>query len=179
MRTVARRYAKALVDFAEGAKIEFNELMDVFKAIVNFFNDNRSLRKYFENPFISKTEKISFARELFNSLKIPNYMHNFLLLLVENRRVSLIDLIYEETLKEVNLRRNIAKGILKVAVDVDDGTVERLREVFKQKLGKDVIFDVIVDPSIIGGVVVELEGKVFDGSVVRNLERMKEKMIEG
>jgi len=91
----------------------------------------------------------------------------------------LIDLIYEETLKEVNLRRNIAKGILKVAVDVDDGTVERLREVFKQKLGKDVIFDVIVDPSIIGGVVVELEGKVFDGSVVRNLERMKEKMIEG
>ncbi|MGC9034062.1 MAG: F0F1 ATP synthase subunit delta, partial [Thermosulfidibacteraceae bacterium] len=67
----------------------------------------------------------------------------------------------------------------KLATEVDRDMVESIRKVFEEKLNKEVLFNVVVDPSIIGGVVVEIGGYVFDGSIMKSLEQLREKMIEG
>jgi F-type H+-transporting ATPase subunit delta len=49
----------------------------------------------------------------------------------------------------------------------------RINEVFEHQTGKRVIADSSVDPDLLGGVVVEIAGRVFDGSLRTRLERLE------
>ena len=57
--------------------------------------------------------------------------------------------------------------------------VDRLREVLHQISGKEVVLQHETDPGLIGGVLVEFEGKVYDGSVRTQLEKMKQRIARG
>ena len=54
--------------------------------------------------------------------------------------------------------------------------VERLREQLRGISGKEVVLQQETDPSLLGGLLVELEGKVYDGSVRTQLEKMKQRI---
>jgi F-type H+-transporting ATPase subunit delta len=62
---------------------------------------------------------------------------------------------------------------------LDTAMVERLREVLHGISGKEVVLHQETDPRLIGGVVVELGGKIYDGSVRTQLEKMKERITRG
>jgi F-type H+-transporting ATPase subunit delta len=54
--------------------------------------------------------------------------------------------------------------------------LERLTAVFSSLVGKRVVPELVIDDSLIAGVVVEVEGRVFDGSVRSSLQRLGERM---
>ena len=57
--------------------------------------------------------------------------------------------------------------------------VDRLREVLRGISGKEIVLQQETDPSLIGGVLIELEGKVYDGSVRTQLEKLKQRIVRG
>jgi F-type H+-transporting ATPase subunit delta len=62
------------------------------------------------------------------------------------------------------------------AMDLDQAQVERISGVFKQVVKKEVDLDVSVDPSLIGGLIAEVEGMVYDGSVKTQIARLKQSL---
>jgi F-type H+-transporting ATPase subunit delta len=62
---------------------------------------------------------------------------------------------------------------------LDPATVERLRARLRAISRKDVVLQQQTDPSLLGGLLVELEGKVYDGSVRTQLEKMKQRIARG
>ena len=61
------------------------------------------------------------------------------------------------------------KGKLYTPAAPKDGQLELIRSSFAQRLGGEVQLEVIVDPSLIGGVRVEIDGRVYDGSIQNRL----------
>ena len=61
------------------------------------------------------------------------------------------------------------KGKLYTPAAPKDGQLELIRSSFAQRLGGEVQLEVIVDPSLIGGVCVEIDGRVYDGSIQNRL----------
>ena len=57
--------------------------------------------------------------------------------------------------------------------------LDRLREVLHGISGKEIVLQQEIDPGLIGGVLVEFEGKVYDGSVRTQLEKMKQRIARG
>jgi F-type H+-transporting ATPase subunit delta len=57
--------------------------------------------------------------------------------------------------------------------------VERLREVLRGIAGKEIVLQQETDPSLIGGVLIELEGRIYDGSVRTQLEKLKQRIARG
>jgi F-type H+-transporting ATPase subunit delta len=57
--------------------------------------------------------------------------------------------------------------------------LERLRDALRQLSGKDVILQQQSDPALIAGLVLELEGKIYDGSVRTQLDKMKQRVVRG
>jgi F-type H+-transporting ATPase subunit delta len=57
--------------------------------------------------------------------------------------------------------------------------VEGVRERLRGISGKDVVLQEATDPSLLGGLLIELEGKVYDGSVRTQLEKMKQRIARG
>ena len=76
---------------------------------------------------------------------------------------------------------NEQKGIVQVhmltAHDVDPATVDQVKAALRQKLGADVDIIPGTDPKLIGGVLVRVGDKVYDGSVARRLELLREQAV--
>ena len=62
---------------------------------------------------------------------------------------------------------------------LDTAFIERVRERLRGVSGKDVVLKQEIDPSLLGGITVELEGTVYDGSIRTQLEKMKQRIARG
>jgi len=76
--------------------------------------------------------------------------------------------------------RDVAAGRVRASVTtpaaLSAADLERLTAVLSGLVGKQVVPEVAIDDSLIAGVVVEVEGRVFDGSVRTSLQRLSERM---
>jgi F-type H+-transporting ATPase subunit delta len=100
------------------------------------------------------------------------------LLLERDRLMELAGIVscYRRLLNEAKGRveaRVVSSSTLETAV------VEQLRERLRGLAGKDVLLQQETDPSLLGGLLVELEGKVYDGSIRSQLEKMKQRIARG
>jgi len=71
-------------------------------------------------------------------------------------------------------RRDVAE--VRSAVPLDDGTVRRLADALGRALDKDLEVKVIVDPSVLGGIVAQVGDTIIDGSVRHRLDQLKESL---
>ena len=62
---------------------------------------------------------------------------------------------------------------------LESAMVEQLRARLHGISGKDVVLQQDTDPSLLGGLLIELEGKVYDGSIRTQLEKMKQRIARG
>jgi F-type H+-transporting ATPase subunit delta len=74
---------------------------------------------------------------------------------------------------------NAAKGRVEArvvgAAPLEPATFERVREMLRAMSGKDVVLQEETDPALLGGIMVELEDKIYDGTIRTQLEKMKER----
>ena len=64
------------------------------------------------------------------------------------------------------------------ASPLDDEAVERITTQLSKTLGKDVSLQVLVDPEILGGIVVRVGDTVYDGSVVNQLAQVRSRAVK-
>ena len=72
----------------------------------------------------------------------------------------------------------IRKATLVTARPPSERLLQRLKALVKQKTGDDVIIEVEVDPSLVGGFVFDIDEYLLDASVRRQLDLIKEQFIE-
>jgi F-type H+-transporting ATPase subunit delta len=74
--------------------------------------------------------------------------------------------------------RNVVRAEVTTAAPIDPKRTEAIRSGLAKLTGRTVNLAARVDPGIIGGVVARIGSTVYDGSVTRQLERMKERLVE-
>ena len=83
---------------------------------------------------------------------------------------AIIDRLVEHAAEE----RSEAVAVVRSAVPLDDGQRRRLAEALGRATGKRVSVKVVVDPSILGGIVAQVGDTVIDGSVRSRLDQLRE-----
>jgi F-type H+-transporting ATPase subunit delta len=104
---------------------------------------------------------------------------HFLLLLLERDRLAYLPSIAALYRRLLNEAQGRLEAKVVSAASLEPVTVDRLREVLHGISGKEIVMQQETDPALIGGVLVEFEGKVYDGSVRTQLERMKQRVMRG
>ena len=69
------------------------------------------------------------------------------------------------------------EGVIISALPLSSATQKRFCDRFTQLLGRPVAFDVRVDPSLMGGVMVEIDGKLWDGSLIGQLQEARRLLL--
>ena len=178
MRALAKRYAKALAMYCQEKGLDFDKVYSELVSLDNILKDNPKLFEYLTVPVVPLKEKMEIASEFISKIDLPQYVKNFFLVVVEKDRLRVFPLIVEEFRQLADEMLNQARGVLRVATEISDEELSEITKAFEEKLGKKVVLEVKIDPSIIGGAVAEIGGVVFDGSVVGALKQIKEKLIE-
>ena len=99
-------------------------------------------------------------------------------LLAEHDWLELISDLAEAFADRLREADRILPAEIVTAVPLNDGQRASLQSAIAKASGKSVTLSTRVDPSIIGGVVARVGSVVFDGSVTRQLERLKQKLSE-
>jgi F-type H+-transporting ATPase subunit delta len=99
--------------------------------------------------------------------------------LVEQGKARELTSIVDELVAFAAERRNAAVAEVRTAVPLSDKQRDDLAKALEHATGKTVQLKVVVDPSVVGGVVARVGDQVIDGSIRKRLELAKERMSEG
>ncbi|KQL46588.1 ATP synthase subunit delta [Brevibacillus choshinensis] len=165
---VGKRYARALFDVAsERGKID--QVEADLGAIVQAVEQNADLSKIMHHPHIAADAKIKLVDDLFKS-HVGEESYNFLCVLIQNGREVELAEIYSSFVKLANDARGVADAIVTSAKPLTSEEQAELAEKFGQTLNKKLRLTAVVDPAILGGIVIKIGDRLYDGSLKTKLE---------
>ena len=171
---VAKRYAQALFTTAKRHDV-ITSVEDDLAAIANLLKNDPSFRDFLFSPKVSRDDKTKIIEKLFSD-RVTILTMYLLRLLLTKRRETEIEGIREEY---ETLRRGNAKAVLVTfssAEELPDDQRKKLVEKTKKLTGRAVESSFIVEPALMGGVKIEYEDIMLDGTVRGNLEKLRERL---
>lgn len=175
---LSMRYAKALIEYAQEKGVE-DRLYQEFVTLSYCFRAQPGLRLALDNPVITLREKFSLLCTAANGNgKSSREFIRFITLVLKNRREGYLQFISLMYLDLYCKLKHIGVGKLITAVPVDKATVERIRSAAALILHSKMEVEVVVDPSIEGGFIFDINDYRMDASISTQLKRVKQQFID-
>ncbi len=175
--SLSRRYAKALFELAlEGQREE--EIGQEIEWFVTAYTTS-PLMKVLNNPALAVRGRKGIIFEVAKGLQVSPPIIHFLSLLLERDRLTFLPSIASRYRRLLDERKGRVEARVVTSGSLEKDMIERLSEVLQEISGKEVVLQEETDPRLIGGVVIQLEGKVYDGSVRTQLEGMRKRIERG
>jgi F-type H+-transporting ATPase subunit delta len=173
--TIARNYAETLLELARRAG-DLRGWGQAVDDVADAMQNDRTLRLFLESPRVSAAQKNGILGRAFEG-QLPPVFVRYLQALVTHRRQMLLPVIareYHDLVDQV-------EGRLHASVTVSEEPGDRERRVISKELsrayGREVVPHFVVNPAILGGVVVRVGDTVLDGSVRRRLGSLRSRML--
>jgi F-type H+-transporting ATPase subunit delta len=173
-RSAGIRYARALFDVAsKEADVEpVGQELARFAALVA---SHDALAKLFSNPAIPAPKKKAVVEQLIaRSGPMSPVVGKLLLLLAERDRLVLLPDITAGYQNRLMDHAKVVRAEIVTAVGLPADRVAALQQGLAQATGRQVQLESRIDPSIIGGAIARVGSMVYDGSVTRQLQKLKE-----
>jgi F-type H+-transporting ATPase subunit delta len=175
---ISRRYAKALVDLGAEQKM-VEQYGDELAQVSSTFAAQSALRLILESPTFPAEKKTAIMADLTEKMQLSGGMKSFLELLLAKDRIQYLAQIEGNYRQFADELSGILRARIISAAELDAGQCATIRASLEKQSGKKVELKVDLDPSLIGGVQVEIGGKVFDGSVKTQLKRIEDTLKKG
>jgi F-type H+-transporting ATPase subunit delta len=174
----AARYARALFDVARQERADLEGLHRQLADFVQLMASNATLARALTNPAVPVTKKRAVVDALLTRAPgMATTLGKMIRMLAERDRLGLlpqIALSFEARLMDY---RRVVRAEVVTAMELPPDRIAMLKDGLAQATGREVQLATRVDPSILGGAVARLGSTVFDGSVTRQLERLKETLL--
>lgn len=171
LNSIATPYAEALLQVAESRK-ETDTVAEQARAVLEIWNSSPELRQALASPVLEPDSKKAALAKLFDDQLTPSFQ-NLLKLLADRQRISMLDAVLIRFLELYRDLRNITLAKVTSATELSDAQKEQLNKKVQLIAGtKAVEFDLVVDPSLIGGFIVSMGSQVIDASLSGQVRRL-------
>ncbi|MFA6259890.1 MAG: ATP synthase F1 subunit delta [Bacteroidia bacterium] len=172
---VANRYAKALVDL-----LQQNNTLDAgFKDMREFHAlllKTDPLMNLLKSPIIHGHQKMAVLQAIFGKSFLKVTM-DFFALIIEKKREYYLQTIAEVFIEQYQLIKNIGTATVKSAIALDANTNDAIRKFIESFTGKQIEVTSVVDPKIIGGIIIHSDNKLYDASITGSLYKAKQELL--
>ncbi len=172
-KTISKVYSKALFELAQKEN-HLEETHIAFKNCCSLFNESPKLIQVLSSFLFPAEKRGSIAQEVLSSLNSPALIKNFIALLILKNRIHLYRNIQNEFQKLVDLSKNTVRGKVITTEPLTDSQRNDLSRAFSKKFNKQVILEPLLNKEILGGLVVEVQGLTFDGSLRTAMHNLNE-----
>jgi len=170
----ASRYAEALLEVAsEHGKLD--EIEEDLQAVVEAFRDEGA-EKLFMNPRLDSEEKKKMIEVL--SGTVAHEVLNFLNVVIDHHREAELADILKEYTSKANKERGIVEAFVTTVAPLTDEEKVALKERFGQALNKTVQLKEKVDRNVVGGILIRIGDRVYDGTIAGKLSRFKQSLAQ-
>nr|WCH57113.1 ATP synthase CF1 subunit delta [Hypnea musciformis] len=168
---IALPYAEALLECANKNNIIDNMNNDL-SSIQNLLAESADFRVFLNNPLMSKEAKKSVITKLLLN-QVNSFLLKFLLVLIERRRISLINLIIDKYFDLVYKLDSITIATVSTSVALTEPQQEALINKLKDMTSSHTVkLEMNIDTSLLGGLIIQIGSKVIDTSLAGKLKNM-------
>jgi F-type H+-transporting ATPase subunit delta len=176
MSVFAARYARALTDVVVEAHLNAAEIQSQLNDFAAAWRESAELREVFEDPSFPASQKVTILDRMNERLKMAPQARNFIAVLINHDRIHALDEVLREVRHEINARLGISEVAVTTARALDEEERRTLETQIAEMTKSRVSATFHEDPSLLGGVIVQVGSTVYDGSVRGRLSRLKEEL---
>jgi F-type H+-transporting ATPase subunit delta len=167
-------YAHALLEVSR-AEGHLAEIEDELFRFARTFEGSDELRAALTDPALPSERRVALVEDLLGgkALRTSSALASFI---VAAGRAGELPAIIDRFVELAAAEQRRAVAEVRTAIELTPEQTERLREALNRATGKDVEVKVVVDPSVLGGIVARVGDLVIDGSVRHRLEQLREQI---
>ena len=167
-------YAAALFEVAR-AEGTLDEVEDELFRFARSFESNDELRNALSDEMIPAARRQGILEDLLGGRANPTTVQ-LISMVVGSGRTRDLPAIVDRLVERAAQAKNLAVAEVRAAVPLSEDQQDRLKAAVANATGKDVTIKVVVDPSVIGGLVVTVGDTVIDGTVRTRLDQLKSRL---
>jgi F-type H+-transporting ATPase subunit delta len=176
-QAAARRYARALLDIAQG-KPDAAKLKDELRDAARLVASNAELARALNHPGLGLERRQRLLRAVFAGHG-SDLMQRLLMLLAEKDRLALLPEVAVAYARAWNEQHGVLLAQAVSAQALDEREQSQLKAALESATGRTVEVEAHVDAALVGGLVVTLGGRTYDGSVRAQLGMLRERLVGG
>lgn len=170
-------YAGAIFEYGEENKL-LNRLFEDFEQAIFIFKNKKDFLKIIKDPRIALKDKKCLLEEINGKTGFSEIFLNFMKLLINKKRFGILHGIFLKFRDMYDAHKKQAKIFLSSSVKLDKNQMDEIRNNLKKTFKKNLIIKEKIDKSLVGGIKIQFADRIYDGSVKRELECMRE-MVAG
>jgi F-type H+-transporting ATPase subunit delta len=169
--SLAGRYASALFDLARDER-HIETVSNSLETVKAALAKSPDLKAVTTSPLINRAEATKAIAATAPALKLDPLTTRFLGVLAQNGRLSQLAAIIRTFARLAAAHRGEVTAEVTSAFPLTDDQLAALKANLKARGGSDVAIDAMVDPSILGGIVVRLGSRMIDASIKTKLNNL-------
>lgn len=174
-KTIARRYAKALSEIGLETETSCSIGRDL-RDISAIFSSHTELAGLLLNPMYKPDVRTGLVIGICEGLKTTGAVKKFLVLLVENKSLDILQDICSAYYKIEDEIAGRIRAEVETAVSLDEGLKAEIKDKLIRLTGKEVVVSFCQNQELLGGLVIKIGHMVMDGSVKTQLEKVKTRL---
>ena len=173
--TAASRYSLALYELAEENR-HVQEIEDQSSALIKLFDESKDFKLIVKNPTSKKEDQINVINKISEHYNFNILLKKFLCFLVEKRRLFFLKNILGKFVDICSQKRGEVKAKLVAAKQLNEDEVKKIKDELSKDFTK-IKLDYKYDPSLIGGLIIQVGSLMIDTSIKSKLKQLENKMI--
>lgn len=176
-RSAARRYAAVLFEVVNTSGDVSRAERDL-KAFVELLNGHAQLKAVLTSPAVPAPKKHAVLEQVLNSVgDMTVEVRRLLLMLADRDRLGSLDDVADAFTARVMVHQKIMDAQIVTATPMPDAQRASLAQALSTASGADVRIQESVNPDIVGGIIAHVGSVVFDASLTRQLEKMRQRLL--
>ena len=171
MGTIAKEYAEALFTLALEEN-NIDEIADGLSLVSDMFSENPEYLAFLSTPSIPQNERSERFEECFSG-RIPDTVLRYALVMLSRGDIRHFNESMHEYKSLCFAAKSVSDAVVHSAVPLTEAELRKLTEKLEKLTGNTVRLTSRIDPSLLGGAVVEVDGIVIDGSIKQRMRELK------
>lgn len=173
----AKKYAKTFINITgiEEAPAALAELGMIGKLM----EESSDFRNLLLNPGFTDAERAQAIAGIAAKAGLSEKVVKFVTHITTARVIAALPEIIKIAVAIYQEKKNRAKAVVMTPVEISGDKQERLRSSLKNMVGKDIDMEFVLDPSLLGGVLVKVGSTMYDSSIKGQLRLLKDELIKG
>ena len=172
-RSIAMVYAVALLDAAQSAGVE--QPLDEFKDLISAVQSNPEFESLLSSPMLNRDDKQALIERTLKP-RCSEFLGNFLTVLARHDRLNLLGTVLHEATQEQENRSGRQRVLVRSAVELSSTQIESIRTQLRAAMSIDPIVVPQVEPALLGGLILQVQDTIYDGSVATRLKNLTQRL---
>jgi ATP synthase F1 delta subunit len=166
------RYAQALYQATE-ASGKMKQIVDDISLCSRILLASPEYFMYLAAPVCELQMQKSVIQTLSKQYKFNNLIKNFLLMLCVNGRLNFLKQILSTFIMLYQEAQGILVADVKSAAELTENQIKEIAKYLEKKLDKKILLNTVVDPKIMGGLIIKMNFTVIDNSISNKINKIK------